>query len=51
MNPKKEYDPLTHCVAGGLAGAVAAGITTPLDVIKTQWDNEKERYMRFLPFQ
>lgn len=35
MNPKKEYDPLTHCVAGGLAGAVAAGITTPLDVIKT----------------
>ncbi|OXV11763.1 hypothetical protein Egran_00474 [Elaphomyces granulatus] len=35
MNPKKEYDPLTHCVAGGLAGAVAGGITTPLDVIKT----------------
>ena len=35
MNPKKGYDPITHCVAGGLAGAVAAGITTPLDVIKT----------------
>ncbi|KAJ4570974.1 Fe(2+) transporter [Exophiala dermatitidis] len=35
MNPKKEYDPITHCVAGGLAGAFAAGITTPLDVIKT----------------
>lgn len=35
MNPSKAYDPMTHCVAGGLAGAFAAGITTPLDVIKT----------------
>lgn len=35
INPSKSYDPITHCVAGGLAGAFAAGITTPLDVIKT----------------
>lgn len=35
MNPSRGYDPITHCVAGGLAGGVAAGITTPLDVIKT----------------
>ena len=35
MNPRKAYDPITHCVAGGLAGAFAAGVTTPLDVIKT----------------
>ena len=35
LNPKKKYDPLSHCVAGGLAGAVGAAITTPLDVIKT----------------
>ena len=35
MNPSKNYDPITHCVAGGLAGGVAAAVTTPLDVIKT----------------
>ncbi|WEW60619.1 Fe(2+) transporter [Emydomyces testavorans] len=35
MNPTKKYDPFTHCTAGALAGAVAAAVTTPLDVIKT----------------
>ncbi|KAI9654883.1 MAG: Fe(2+) transporter [Alyxoria varia] len=35
INPSKDYDPFTHCVAGGLAGGVAAAVTTPLDVIKT----------------
>ena len=35
INPTAKYDPLTHCVAGGLGGAFAAALTTPLDVIKT----------------
>lgn len=35
INPSRKYDPFTHCVSGGLAGAIAAAITTPLDVIKT----------------
>lgn len=35
LNPTKKYDALTHCTAGGLAGAIAAGVTTPLDVVKT----------------
>lgn len=35
LNPSRDYNPVTHCVAGGLAGGVAAAVTTPLDVIKT----------------
>ncbi|EJD07393.1 carrier protein [Fomitiporia mediterranea MF3/22] len=35
INPRNEYSPASHVVSGGLAGAVAAGITTPLDVAKT----------------
>lgn len=35
LNPERKYDPLVHCIAGGMAGASAAAVTTPLDVVKT----------------
>src|SRR5687768_8203687 len=35
LNPNGQYDPKTHVIAGGLAGAIAAAATTPLDVAKT----------------
>jgi len=35
VNPQGEYSPVTHVVAGGMAGAVGAAVTTPLDVAKT----------------
>jgi solute carrier family 25 iron transporter 28/37 len=35
INPNGDYDPKTHAMAGGLAGAIASSVTTPLDVVKT----------------
>ncbi|KAK4685106.1 hypothetical protein P7C73_g5053, partial [Tremellales sp. Uapishka_1] len=35
LNPEGGYSPLTHIAAGGVAGGVAAAVTTPLDVAKT----------------
>lgn len=35
LNPKDTYSPLSHACAGGFAGALAAALTTPLDVAKT----------------
>lgn len=35
LNPSGGYNAWTHIAAGGIAGATAAAITTPLDVAKT----------------
>jgi solute carrier family 25 iron transporter 28/37 len=35
LNYNRSYDPLSHVISGGGAGAIAAAITTPLDVCKT----------------
>lgn len=35
LNPGQHYNPIIHCVSGGISGAFAAAITTPLDCIKT----------------
>lgn len=35
MNPRNDYSPQSHIIAGGIAGGVAAAVTTPLDVAKT----------------
>lgn len=35
LNKNREYDPMSHCVSGAVAGAFAAALTTPLDVCKT----------------
>jgi len=35
LNYSRNYDPLSHVISGGAAGALAAAVTTPLDVCKT----------------
>ena len=35
LNPSHTYNPLIHCICGGLSGTLCAAVTTPLDCIKT----------------
>ena len=35
LNPSHVYNPYLHCVSGGIAGGIAAALTTPFDCIKT----------------
>jgi hypothetical protein len=37
LNPSGTYSPGTHIVAGGVAGGLAAAVTTPLDVAKVSF--------------
>ena len=39
LNPDGTYSPITHVTAGGVAGGVAAAVTTPLDVAKVRSSN------------
>ncbi|OQV17081.1 Mitoferrin-1 [Hypsibius exemplaris] len=56
MNPLRLYDPRSHVVSGAMAGAIAAAITTPLDVCKTLLNtqelcalNREDKAVRGLP--
>lgn len=35
LNKDRKYNPPVHMLAGAMAGATAAAVTTPLDVVKT----------------
>ncbi|SCU87655.1 LADA_0E05358g1_1 [Lachancea dasiensis] len=35
FNPENTYNPLIHCLCGGISGATCAAVTTPLDCVKT----------------
>ena len=35
LNPTEVYSPVTHVLAGAVAGGVGGAVTTPLDVAKT----------------
>eukprot|EP00050_Salpingoeca_kvevrii_P008419 m.302808 g.302808 ORF g.302808 m.302808 type:complete len:310 (-) comp15475_c0_seq1:345-1274(-) len=42
LNPQGDYDPATHVIAGGAAGAFASITTHPLDVAKTLLNVQEE---------
>lgn len=46
LNQERKYNPPVHVVAGGAAGACAAAITTPLDVVKTLLNTQETGFTR-----
>jgi solute carrier family 25 (mitochondrial iron transporter), member 28/37 len=55
LNTKREYNPMSHCISGAIAGAMAAAITTPLDVCKTLINTQEccnpEEHCKTIPLQ
>lgn len=45
-NVKRHYNPVAHMVSGGVAGAMAAAVTTPLDVCKTLLNTQETSLLR-----
>lgn len=45
-NPDRQYKPLTHIFSGAVAGAVAAGLTTPFDVCKTLLNTQESSALK-----
>ena len=43
FNNSRQYNPLSHMLSGAGAGALAAAITTPLDVAKTLLNTHEQR--------
>lgn len=48
LNPKRDYNPWTHLVAGGAAGAGASCITIPLDACKTLLNTQEANVLKQL---
>lgn len=44
-NPSRTYNPKAHMVSGAIAGALAAAITTPLDVCKTLLNTQESNML------
>lgn len=48
MNPRREYNPTVHFVAGAIAGGVASAVTMPLDVCKTLLNTQEANVLKQL---
>lgn len=42
LNPSRKYSPLSHTLSGAGAGALAATVTTPLDVARTLLNTQEQ---------
>ena len=45
LNPGRQYHPTSHMFSGAVSGAVAAAVTTPLDVCKTLLNTQEKNVL------